>query len=163
MKKFNFLMIFIITLSMVFTTFLMGEDTTLTEAQKEAVALVNKAVDLIREKGETALVEINKPEGGFYIEEKALYAFVYDENCVMLAHPYKPSLVGKSYLGKPDIKGKKFRDEIVQKALTNGAGWTDYSYQKPNDPGIHQKTAYGKFIEKDGKKYIVVAGVYKEN
>ncbi len=129
--------------------------------KEEAVELVNKAVELIVKDGEKALEIISKEDGGYYFKEKALYAFVYDENCVMLAHPYKPGLIGKSYLGKPDLKGKMFRDEIVAKALKDGEGWTDYSYQKPGESGIHQKTAFGKLVKKDGKIYVVVAGVYK--
>lgn len=133
----------------------------LTTEQQEAVDLVNKAVKLIGEKGADALTQISKEDGGFYFKESALYAFVYDENCVMLAHPYKPSLIGKSYKGKPDVKGKMFRDELVKQALEHGEGWTDYSYQKPEETGIFIKTAFSKLVEKGGKKYIVVAGVYK--
>ncbi len=129
--------------------------------EKDVKDLVEKASKLILEKGEAALAEISKEDGGFYFKERGLYAFVYSEECVMLAHPYKPNLIGKSYKGKPDIKGKKFRDEIVEKALKEGAGWTDYTYQKPGDQGLFQKTAYGKLVEKDGKKYIVVSGMYK--
>lgn len=129
--------------------------------KEEAKNLVNKAVAAIKEDKNAALAKISSPDGGYYFKEKALYAFVYDENCVIKAHPFKPSLIGISYKGKPDIKGKKFRDEIVEKALKDGEGWIDYSYQKPEEKGIHTKTAYFKLVEKDGNKYIVVAGVYK--
>ncbi len=130
------------------------------EKEEEAMALVEKAVKLIEEKGEAALVAISKPDGEFFIKDKALYAFVYDEERVIIAHPYKPTLVGRSYKGKPDVRGKKFRDEIVEKAIKHGSGWTDYSYQKPGEKGIHKKKVYGKLVERDGKKYIVCAGVY---
>lgn len=129
--------------------------------KEEAKDLVNKAAAAILAEGEAAIAKISTPDGGFYFKDKALYAFVYDENCVMMAHPYKPGLIGKSYKGKPDVRGKKFRDEIVEKALTDGEGWTEYSYQKPGEKGIHQKIAYCKLVEKDGKKYVVVSGVYK--
>jgi len=133
----------------------------LSDSQKEAQALVEKAVALISEKGDAALAEISQPEGGYYFKDKALYAFVYDDQVVMLAHPYKPGLIGKSYKGKPDVKGKKFRDDIVTMAIKNGSGWTDYSYQKPGEKGIHEKTAYCKLVTVKSKKYIVAAGVYK--
>ncbi|MGL1935463.1 MAG: cache domain-containing protein [Fibrobacterales bacterium] len=133
----------------------------LSDKQKEAKALVEKASKLIAAKGEAGLKQISQPDGGFYFKEKALYAFVYSDEAVMLAHPYKPGLIGKSYKGKPDVRGKKFRDEIVAVALEKGEGWTDYSYQKPGEKGIHAKTAYCKLVKVKGKNYIVVAGIYK--
>ncbi len=133
----------------------------LSAKQKEAKALVDKAAKLISAKGEEGLKQISKPDGGFYFKEKALYAFVYSDEAVMLAHPYKPGLIGKSYKGKPDVRGKKFRDEIVKVALEKGEGWTDYSYQKPGQKGIHSKTAYCKLVKVKGKNYVVVAGIYK--
>lgn len=94
-------------------------------------------------------------------DNKAFYVFVYDKDVKIVAHP-KQSLVGRSYKGKPDVKGKKFRDDIVNGALKNNTGWVDYSYEKPGEKGIHAKTTYYKLITgSDGKKYIVCAGKYR--
>lgn len=71
-------------------------------------------------------------------DNKAFYVFVYDKDVKIVAHP-KQSLVGRSYKGKPDVKGKKFRDDIVNGALKNNTGWVDYSYQKPGKKGFMQK------------------------
>ena len=158
--KLNKIMISLMVLILAMFATSMGEE--LSDAQKEAVVLVEKAGKLITEKGDEALKLISKPDGGFYFKDKALYAFIYDENCVMLAHPYKPELIGKSYKGKPDFMGKMFRDEIVEKALKEGSGWTVYAYQKPGDKGLFYKTVFGKLYTKDGKKYIVASGVYKD-
>lgn len=95
-------------------------------------------------------------------DNKAFYVFVYDKDVKIVAHP-KKSLVGRSYKGKPDVKGKKFRDDIVNGALKNSTGWVDYSYQKPGEKGIHAKTTYYKLITgSDGKKYIVCSGKYRD-
>jgi len=161
MSKTNLHSIILISLIFLMSSFIFAEDKVLTEIQKEAVAMVNKAGALLEKTGDEGLKSISNPEGDFYIKEKALYAFVYDENCVMLAHPYKPNLIGKSYKGKPDFKGKMFRDDIVKKAIENGDGWTIYTYQKPGDNKLHYKTAYGKLFKHNDKKYIVVSGVYK--
>lgn len=89
-----------------------------------------------------------------------LYAFVYNENVEIVAH-VTTSLVGRSYKGKPDVKGKKFRDEIVEGALKNGTGWVNYAYQKPGEKGIHNKTTYFKLVTgNDGTKYVVCSGKY---
>lgn len=90
----------------------------------------------------------------------ANYVFVYDTDVTMIAHP-KAVLVGKSYKGKPDVRGKKFRDEIVAGALANKTGWVDYSYTKPGDKGIHAKKTYYQICEgSDGKNYVVCSGMY---
>jgi cytochrome c len=126
----------------------------------EAIALVEQAGKLIEKEGDAALGVISNPEGGFYFKEKALYAFVYNDNIEIIAHPYKAELIGKSFRGKPDVKGKVFRDEIVGKALRDGSGWTEYSYQKPGSKDIHTKKTYGKLFKHGDKNYIVCCGVY---
>jgi polar amino acid transport system substrate-binding protein len=91
----------------------------------------------------------------------ALYVFVYDPEVTMVAHP-RADLVGKNVKGKPDVKGKKFRDEIVTRAIAGEAGWVDYLYQKPGESGIHPKTThFAKATGSDGKTYVVCAGKYQ--
>lgn len=122
----------------------------------DVLDLVDDAVQLLESDGEKALKVIGQKKGPF--DQGALYVFVYDESVVMAAHPVKPYLVGKSYKGKPDVKGKNFRDEIVLKALS-GSGWTDYFYQKPGDKGLFKKKVFSRLAVADGKKYIVCAGM----
>ena len=129
----------------------------ITEAQ--VTALVDKAVALLNEQGDAALATIGETNGAFHQGE--LYAFVYDTDVNMLAHPEKPSLVGKNFKGKPDVKGKMFRDDIVATALAGG-GWTEYFYQKPGDSGVFKKKVLSKLAQKDGKKYVVAVGMYAE-
>jgi hypothetical protein len=138
-----------------------AETVSLTPKQA-AMALVEKGVQLIAEKGEAAFEAISDPHGEFFNRETALYAFVYDEKVVIRAHPYKPGLIGHSFKGKPDVRGKKFRDEIVEKALIVGESWTEYSYEKPGVAGIYRKRVYGKLVEYNGRKYVVCAGIYRD-
>ena len=92
---------------------------------------------------------------------EALYVFVYNDKVDMIAHP-KASLVGKNYKGKPDVKGKNFRDEIVDGALKHHTGWVDYMYQKPGETGIYPKTTYYSLCPNKGVNYIVTAGKYAD-
>ena len=95
-------------------------------------------------------------------DNPAFYVFVYDTEVNMVAHP-KNKLVGRNYKGKPDVRGKTFRDEIVKGALADGSGWVDYSYQKPGEKGIHAKTTYFKLAKgSDNKNYVICCGKYKE-
>jgi len=128
--------------------------------EKEIISLVNKAIQLIQKEGLAAIQKIGDPSGNFYISSKSLYVFIYDQNCIIKAHPFKPTLVGRSYKGKPDVRGKLFRDEIVKKAMTDGSGWTVYSYVKPDMPGIFQKKVYGKHVALGNKHFIVCCGMY---
>ena len=126
--------------------------------EKQVIDIVNLAGKLIEQKGDDAIKEINDPKGKFISGE--LYAFVYDENVTMIANPFSQKLVGSNAHGKPDIKGKMFRDEIVTKALKDGSGWTTYTYKKPEEPGLYEKKTYGKLFTNKGKKYIVCSGLY---
>jgi len=126
----------------------------------QALDLLENAVKLINEKGDLAIKQIGRPDGKFIDIKNSLYVFVYDQNCVILAHPFKPFLVGRSYKGKPDVKGKKFRDEIVENALTKGNGSLIYSYQRPGMNGIFQKKVFYKLAKFGEKKYIVCSGIY---
>ncbi|GAB6042422.1 cache domain-containing protein [Endothiovibrio diazotrophicus] len=125
--------------------------------EEQVFAMVDRAVALLNEEGDPALATIGTPNGEF--DQGELYVFVYDTNVVMLAHPVKPTLVGRSYKGKPDAKGKKFRDMIVENAL-NGGGWVDYVYQKPGVSGLHKKKVFSKLAEHGGKQYVVACGMY---
>lgn len=79
----------------------------------------------------------------------------------MVAHP-RADLVGMSVKGKPDVKGKKFRDEMVERALNGEMGWVDYLSQKPGETGIHPKTTFfAKATGSDRKTYVVCAGKYQ--
>ncbi len=129
----------------------------------QVLAIVNLAADEMAKDAPSVLTKIAASQAPFVSQENAaLYVFVYDTDVNMLAHP-NASLVGRNYKGKPDVKGKNFRDEIVEGAKANGSGWVDYAYQKPGAPGIFDKTAYYKLAKgSDGKDYVVVSGKYKD-
>lgn len=94
-------------------------------------------------------------------DDNSLYVFVYNTDVEIVAHP-KKSLVGKSYKGKPDFKGKMFRDEIVENALKDTAGWVNYFYRNPGKKGLRPKTTYFKLVTgSDGNQYVVCSGKYR--
>ena len=129
----------------------------------QVMAIVGLAADEMAKDAPAVLAKILASQAPFVNPDNpALYVFVYDTDVNMLAHP-NASLVGRNYKGKPDVKGKNFRDEIVEGAKANGTGWVDYAYQKPGAPGIFDKTAYYRLVKgSDGKEYVVVSGKYKD-
>jgi len=127
--------------------------------ENDVISLVNKAVELVNKDCDLALKKIGTKNGEFH--HGSLYVFGYDEDVKMIVHPIKPYLVGRSYKGKPDVKGKKFRDEIVYKGL-HGGGWTTYTYQKPGSKGLFRKKTYSKMAICNGKKIVLAAGMYEK-
>jgi polar amino acid transport system substrate-binding protein len=96
-------------------------------------------------------------------DNPALYIFVYDTEINMVAHADNPRLVGMNFMGKVDVSGKKFRDEIVAGAIKNRTGWVDYIYTNPAESGLYYKTTYYTLTRgSDGKLYVVCCGKYKE-
>jgi polar amino acid transport system substrate-binding protein len=96
-------------------------------------------------------------------DNPGLYVFVYDTDVNMVADADNPNLVGMNFMGKVDVSGKKFRDEIVAGAIKNRTGWVDYIYTNPAESGLYYKITYYKLTRgSDGKRYIVCCGKYKE-
>jgi polar amino acid transport system substrate-binding protein len=142
-----------------FSTFAYGDEIT----DDQLLTLVSKVCSQL-ESGDPQVVYeaiMNSEHPYKNKDNPALYAFVYDSDVTIVAHP-KKKLVGRNYKGKPDVRGKKFRDAIVNKAFSENEGWEDYHYQKPGDKGIHEKTAYfRKCATSTGSEVVVVSGKYK--
>lgn len=130
--------------------------------EEQVVALVGQTCSDLGKDAAGTIAQINHGAAPYKNPTNpALYVFVYDPEVTMVAHP-RADLVGKNVKGKPDVKGKKFRDEMVERALKGETGWVDYLYQKPGETGIHPKTTYfAKASGSDGKTYIVCAGKYQ--
>lgn len=127
----------------------------------QVISLVEKTCEDIKADAKGTFEKIANAEHPYKnAQNPASYVFVYNTEVVIVAHP-KKTLIGRNYKGKPDVKGKKFRDDIVNGALENGTGWVDYFYKKPEEKGIHQKTTYYKLVTgSDGNKYVVASGKY---
>ncbi|MBK5964371.1 hypothetical protein CCR95_09815 [Thiocystis minor] len=123
----------------------------------DAQAMVRKAADFYREQGrERFMREVNDPLGAF--RQDSLYAFVYDSEMTMLAHPVKPELVGRNLIDQKDWSGGTFfRREIQRIALSEGSGWVDYQYVNPTTRKLQPKTTYVERVD----DLILCAGAYK--
>ena len=125
--------------------------------------LVSQTASDIEKDAATTIGKINKGEAPYKdAANPELYVFVYDLELNMVAHPDK-NLVGKNFKGKPDAKGKKFRDEILATAQEKASGWVDYFYKKPDADGLFPKTTFCKLAKgSDGRQYVVCSGMYVE-
>ena len=131
----------------------------LADGKAEAMRMVGAAIDLLAAQGLPALAAIGTPNGAFH--EGPKYVFVYNDKVEIVAHPGNPSLVGRSYAGKPDVRGFTFRDAIVENTLKDGESWTTYHYQKPGAAGIHEKTTFCRKAMVEAEALVVCSGVYQ--
>jgi polar amino acid transport system substrate-binding protein len=91
----------------------------------------------------------------------SLYVFILDTDLNVVAHAVQPQRAGTNVKGKPDIRGKMFRDEMLAIALQDGSGWVDYYYLNPATREETRKHSYFELANgSDGKQYIVGSGKY---
>lgn len=134
------------------------------QTKDEVIALVKQTKSDIEKNSKQTLKKVNAGDHPYKDSENpSLYVFILDSELNVAAHAIKPHTVGKNLKGKPDVKGKMFRDEIREKALSNGKGWVDYYYINPNTKQVAHKESYFELANgTDGKKYIVGSGKYYE-
>ena len=132
------------------------------QTNEEVTALVKQAKAAIEKNALQTFTRISRSEHPYKNKDNpSLYVFVFNTNLTVVAHAIKSEMIGKSVKGKPDIKGKKFRDEILVKALNDGSGWIDYHFLNPKSKKIEHKTAYIELVKgSDGKRYIIGSGKY---
>jgi signal transduction histidine kinase len=149
-KKYSFLLVFILAISLLVTGSARADD------KETAVKMVKAAVAYIAANGEDkGLDALNNPNGEFVKGD--LYVFAYDLSGIMLANSFKQSLIGQNVIDVPDAAGKKFRREIIELAKSKGSGWVDYQSQNPKTKQVEQKTTY---FEKSGE-LVLGCGVFK--
>lgn len=132
------------------------------QTSEEVVALVKQTRAAIEKNALQTFARINRAEDPYKnAENPSLYVFVFDTDLNVVAHAIKTEVIGKNVKGKPDVKGKMFRDEMVAKALQDGSGWVDYYFSNPKTKQLAHKNAYFELANgSDGKSYIVGSGKY---
>ena len=125
--------------------------------QDEAVAMVTKAVALVKAKGrEAALAEFNNPKGAFV--DRDLYIFVIDKDGVTLANGVNGRLIGKNVMQLKDAEGVYFIKKFIEIGDTKGKGWgPEYKWSNTVTHAMETKQSY---VEKVDNLYIG-CGVYK--
>ena len=126
-------------------------------SKDEAVAMVKKAVALIKSDGkEKAFGAIADPSNTAF-HDRDLYVYVYDLNGVALAHGNNPKMVGKPLIGLKDNEGKLMIKEMVELAKTKGNGWVDFKWPNPVTKTVETKSGYVEKVD----DMFVGSGIYK--
>ena len=130
----------------------------------EVTSLVNQTREAVEQNALQTFARINRAEHPYKNSENpSLYVFVFDTELNVVAHPVKTGVIGKNVKGKPDVKGKMFRDEILATALKDGRGWVDYYFSNPKTGELGHKNTYFELARgSDGKDYIIGCGKYYE-
>lgn len=122
----------------------------------DAKAMVEQAAQFYEANGkEKALQEYNNPNGQFVKGE--LYVFAYDSKGTVIAHPINPKQVGVNTLELPDVDGKFWRKEAMEKVTKDGTAVVDYKFKNPTTNKVEQKTS---FFKKVGD-IVLGCGTYK--
>ncbi len=99
-----------------------------------------------------ALAVFGDPEGEFTYGAKYVYA--YDDDCILLAHPYEPQSVGLDRSGWTDSRGLPVI-RLGRDVAAAGGGFITYLYLRPSEGGIDE-AAYATYEPKLG--YVLPAG-----
>ncbi len=89
------------------------------------------------------------------------YFWINDVNSVMIMHPIKPEMNGKSQAEVKDPNGKRFFIEFANIAKEKGSGMVDYLWPKPGKAKPVPKVSFVKLFEPWG--WIVGSGIYVDD
>ena len=121
-----------------------------------AVGLGGIIKNITNEKDRIELIRAFITPIRFY-PDKSGYFYVYDTDCVNIAHAVQKNLQGKNLYDYQDIKGKFVIRELAAKAK-EGGGFVEYHWVRPNSEGEHKKIGYVELIP--GTDYFIGDGVY---
>ncbi|MBN1326864.1 MAG: cache domain-containing protein [Candidatus Cloacimonetes bacterium] len=92
----------------------------------------------------------------FYPDETG-YFYIYNYDCINIAHATQKDLEGKDLSQYQDEQGKLVIQELSKVSRTGG-GFVDYFWQKPDDEAEYRKLGYVEPIP--GTDYFIGTGVY---
>lgn len=122
-----------------------------TDDAARAQALLARAVDHYKEKGDIALATFSR-QSEFTTDD--LYVYVLSDDGLMLASGGSSSvLIDRNVTDVKDAAGKLFFREILDVANAQGRGQVDYRWLNRRDGKIERKVAY---FEKVGAKILAV-------
>jgi signal transduction histidine kinase len=97
-----------------------------------------------------------------YGPEMKDYFWINDLRPRLIAHPYRPDLVGTDMTDYADRAGKRIFLEFARMAREQGAGYVDYMWQWKDDPNtIVPKVSYVQCFAPWG--WVIGTGIYVED
>jgi len=121
----------------------------------EIVYYVNKAVELVDEKGNASFNEFYT--GKWYQGDK--YIFIWQLDGIRVVYPPDPKAVGQNMADLEDYDGKSIGKLFIE-AAKKGKGGVEYRWLKPGETRLSTKLTYIKRAQYQDKTYLVDSGVY---
>jgi cytochrome c len=129
----------------------------LERSDQDAKEWVAKAIAFYKKAGQViALAEFSNFRGPFVKDD--MYVFVLNFKGTMLAHGANEKYVGQNWMDVKDATGKKFIQEIIKSARSEGSGWVKYEWHSPVTKDDLFKHVYFEKVD----DLIFCSGVYKE-
>jgi methyl-accepting chemotaxis protein len=122
----------------------------------EALALVQKGVQLFSMQGPSALQTITQDAQRF--ADRDMYVFVFDRQGQYRAFAGKAERVGTNVRAVQGVDGDKLVRDAFERAA-HGGGWVDYAFANPQTGRTDMKTSY---VESIGPDLVMGCGVYKQ-
>lgn len=119
---------------------------------EEAKAMLQKAVEAVKQDKPKALQMFAKGEGGF--KDRDLYPYCGGPDGNFTAHP---TLTGQSLKGLKDKAGKALGEEVYAKAKEGEVSTVEYMWPRPNETEPVQKVVYVTKVDDQ----VCAVGYYK--
>jgi cytochrome c len=136
-----------------------------TAAEKPTVAMIiekaNAAAELVSKKGEAAFPRFKRASSPFLFCGTCVR--IHNLDGIMLMHPIKPELEGKSVLEMKSPDGTPIFVEMNKLVQEKGSGWYQYLWPRPGEKEASKKVSYVKLVKKGEKSYVIGCGVYDLN
>jgi signal transduction histidine kinase len=97
----------------------------------------------------------------FYPDQSG-YFYVYDSNCVNIAHATQKDLQGQSLYDYKDTRGN-YVIRLLAAAAKKGGGFVEYYWIKPNSATKEEQQKIGYVEPIPGTDYFIGTGVYTGN
>jgi signal transduction histidine kinase len=121
----------------------------------EAIAMVNKAVAVIKSDGPDKAYAAFNDKKSFV--DRDLYVVVYGLDGKVLAHGANEKLIGQNLMEAKDPDGKMFVKERTDMARAQPEFWQDYKFADPLTKKVEPKQMYCQRLNETA----VCAGIYK--
>jgi len=92
-----------------------------------------------------------------FFADQSGYFYVYNFDCVNVAHATQKGLVGKNLFDHKDSRGK-FDIQELSATAKKGGGFVEYYWVKPGSEGEFKKLGYVEPIS--GTDYFIGTGIY---
>ena len=124
------------------------------DAERRAVALLERAVAHVREKGEAGTADFT--HGPRFVDDDQYVYALRTDGTFLASGGASVALVGQNVLDETDLHGRRFFREIIDMAMAFGSGRVEYRWFNPADSRGEPKVALFRRVG----DVIVAAGYY---